>query len=90
MNKVTFIFNNIFSRFRFLLLPIIFLLQRFEDYVMEIAFKKDNNNKIFYVLDFRGIHFASIYYFSIGFLKCSDSVVFYVFHFINVKDKNRI
>jgi hypothetical protein len=28
----------------------------------------------------RGIHFSSIYDFSIGFWKCSESVVYFVFH----------
>jgi len=32
-----------------------------------------------------GINFARIYDFSIGFSKCSDSVVFFVFHFIKQK-----
>ena len=33
----------------------------------------------------RGIHFASVYDFSIGFWKCSDIVVFFVFHLITMQ-----
>ena len=29
----------------------------------------------------RGIGFASLYNFSLGFLNCSDSVVLFIFHF---------